>query len=158
MHTIHELSLLHIPFPPPDILTAMPEHEWLVRTLFDYDLIGFQTEGDLGNFRRYVEEHLGGIWRGDGTLVAGKAEVRAGCFPIGIDVAAFARMGRTPEAEEQIRIIRQRTLARQKISVSSVSALSRAKRSSGSIAWITPKDCPSGCRRFAGCWSFIRKT
>lgn len=106
---------LHIPFPPPDILTAMPEHKWLVRTLFDYDLIGFQTEGDLGNFRRYVEEHLGGIWRGDGTLVAGKAEVRAGCFPIGIDVAAFHRMGRTPEAEEQIRIIRQRTLARQKI-------------------------------------------
>ncbi len=106
---------LHIPFPPPDILTAMPEHEWLVDTMFSYDLIGFQTENDLGNFRRYVEENLQGTSDEDGSMVSGKASVRPGCFPIGIDATSFARMGRTRAAEEQIRIIRQRTLARQKI-------------------------------------------
>ena len=106
---------LHIPFPPSDILTAMPEHDRLFRTLFDYDLVGFQTEGDLGNFRRYVEEHLNGEPGESGMVKLGERDVRAGCFPIGIDVASFARMGCTPEAEEQIRVIRQRTLARHKI-------------------------------------------
>ncbi|MFP3693842.1 trehalose-6-phosphate synthase, partial [Burkholderia sp. SIMBA_048] len=34
---------LHIPMPPPPIMAAIPEHEWLMRALFAYDLVGFQT-------------------------------------------------------------------------------------------------------------------
>ena len=46
---------LHVPFPPPDILTALPSHEWLIPQLSAYDLVGFQTENDAANFARYLE-------------------------------------------------------------------------------------------------------
>ena len=106
---------LHIPFPPPEILAAAPENDWLIQSLFSYDLVGFQTETDLGNFRRYVEEHDGGnADRGDRRAALDKS-VMARCFPIGIDVDAFAAMTHTPEAEEQIQMLHQRTLARQQI-------------------------------------------
>jgi trehalose 6-phosphate synthase len=32
---------LHVPFPPPEILTALPNHEWLIPQLGAYDLVGF---------------------------------------------------------------------------------------------------------------------
>ena len=35
---------LHIPMPPLEIMAAVPEHEWLMRSLFAYDLVGFQSE------------------------------------------------------------------------------------------------------------------
>jgi Glycosyltransferase family 20 len=34
---------LHIPCPPPEILTALPRHERLIPSLCEYDLVGFQT-------------------------------------------------------------------------------------------------------------------
>src|SRR2546426_5213990 len=34
---------LHIPCPPPEMLTALPNHERLIPALCDYDLVGFQT-------------------------------------------------------------------------------------------------------------------
>ena len=37
---------LHIPFPAPEILTAIPPHNELLKTLCFYDLIGFQTDTD----------------------------------------------------------------------------------------------------------------
>jgi trehalose 6-phosphate synthase len=37
---------LHIPCPPPEILTTLPHHERLIPSLCEYDLIGFQT-GDV---------------------------------------------------------------------------------------------------------------
>jgi len=46
---------LHVPFPPPEILTALPNHEWLIPQLSAYDLVGFQTENDAMNFARYLE-------------------------------------------------------------------------------------------------------
>ncbi|HEU0095140.1 MAG TPA: trehalose-6-phosphate synthase, partial [Rhizomicrobium sp.] len=50
---------LHIPMPPPEILTAMPNHERLIPALGDYDLVGFQTDGDAANFARYLAKELG---------------------------------------------------------------------------------------------------
>ena len=41
---------LHIPFPPPEILTALPNHDWLIPQLAAYDLVGFQTTNDATNF------------------------------------------------------------------------------------------------------------
>ena len=106
---------LHIPFPPPEILSAVPQHDWLVRSLFDYDLVGFQTRTDLGNFRHYVEKHLGGVIGHHDRLTIDGASTRAGSFPIGIDVDTFAAMAHTPEADEQVSLLRQRTLARNQI-------------------------------------------
>jgi trehalose-6-phosphate synthase len=46
------LFFLHVPFPPPEILTALPNHEWLIPQLAAYNLVGFQTESDATNFAR----------------------------------------------------------------------------------------------------------
>ena len=59
---------LHIPFPAAEVLATLPVHEALVRALFAYDLVGFQTEKDLQAFRDYVEREAGGWTGGDGTM------------------------------------------------------------------------------------------
>jgi trehalose 6-phosphate synthase len=41
--------------PPPLIMAAIPEHERLMRSLFAYDLAGFQSEADVTHFSHYVE-------------------------------------------------------------------------------------------------------
>ncbi len=102
---------LHIPFPPSDILTAAPKHDWLVRALFSYDLVGFQTHTDLGNFERYVLEQQGKEPNG-GHLKAYGRTITVGCFPIGIDVDAFAALARAPDADKQIDLLKRRTIAK----------------------------------------------
>ena len=81
---------LHIPFPAPEVLATLPVHEALVRALFAYDLVGFQTENDLQAFRDYVEREAGGWIGGDGTIHAYGTSVRAGSFPISIDTRLVA--------------------------------------------------------------------
>ena len=50
---------LHIPFPAPEVFTSLPQHQRLARGLCAFDLVGFQTERDTANFRRYLVEQLG---------------------------------------------------------------------------------------------------
>jgi trehalose 6-phosphate synthase len=93
---------LHIPFPPPEVLTAVPEYDWLVNGLLEYDLVGFQTAADHANFCRFVCEILGGEITAPDTLrVAGKY-LKAGVFPVGIDVESFVAMAHDPAARKRI--------------------------------------------------------
>src|SRR6201984_2902643 len=50
---------LHIPFPPPEFVTALPNHEHLIPAMIHYDLVGFQTEIDATNFARYLRNECG---------------------------------------------------------------------------------------------------
>jgi trehalose 6-phosphate synthase len=103
---------LHIPFPPPDILTAAPEYERLALTLLDYNLVGFQTAADQANFHRFVIEILGGeriapdIVRLDGKYL------NTGVFPAGIDVKAFIAMAEDTKAAKKIRLNERRAKSR----------------------------------------------
>jgi trehalose 6-phosphate synthase len=97
---------LHIPFPPPDIMTATPGHESLVRALFSYDVVGFQTRGDVHNFEQYLFEHTRAVRRAERLEAYGRT-ITAGHFPIGIDVDAFAAMARTRQAGQQIDVLRR---------------------------------------------------
>ncbi len=106
---------LHIPFPPPDVLVAVPDHAWLVETLFAYDLIGFQTSGDVANFQRYVTEQAGGTVGPGGQTSAFGRSIAVRCFPIGIDVDSIYEMAHTPQAEAQIQRLAQRALNRMQI-------------------------------------------
>ena len=81
---------LHIPFPAPEVLATLPVHEALVRALFAFDLVGFQTENDLQAFRDYVEREAGGRIGADGTIYAYGTSVRAASFPISIDTRVVA--------------------------------------------------------------------
>jgi trehalose 6-phosphate synthase len=85
---------LHVPFPPPEILTALPSHDWLIPQLAAYDLVGFQTESDATNFARYLEGECRLQKRSAYTFQAGERMVHIGVFPIGIETNVFHRLAR----------------------------------------------------------------
>jgi trehalose 6-phosphate synthase len=83
---------LHVPLPPPQVMAAIPEHEWLMRALFAYDLVGLQAESDVVHFERYVQSEAGAELPRSGFLRAFNRTLRVAAFPIGIDVDAFAAL------------------------------------------------------------------
>jgi trehalose 6-phosphate synthase len=85
---------LHVPFPPPEILTALPSHDWLIPQLSAYDLVGFQTENDAANFARYLENECRLQKRAHFTYQTAERTVRVGVFPIGIEAIKFSRLAR----------------------------------------------------------------
>ena len=91
---------LHIPLPPPLILAAIPGHDWLIRALFSYDLLGFQSNSDVGHFTAYAQAEAHAQHVGDGRWRAFNRTVQAGAFPIGIDVAEFEALTHAPEGRE----------------------------------------------------------
>jgi trehalose 6-phosphate synthase len=91
---------LHIPLPPQLMLAAIPQHEWLVRALFAYDLVGFQTEADLLHFSRYVMAEANATPLGNERYRAYNRTVRAGAFPIGIDVDEFQTLAKGKDATD----------------------------------------------------------
>jgi trehalose 6-phosphate synthase len=97
---------LHTPFPPTEILTTLPVHEALTRALFDYDLLGFQTDEDLDRFRNHVVRAYRGRARVDSVSAFGR-EVRVGAFPIGIDVEQFHRYAFTAPGSREFARMRR---------------------------------------------------
>lgn len=92
---------LHIPWPARRLLATLPDHRDLVQAMFDYDLIGFQTEDSASAFRDYVAGELDGTIDEGGTARAVDRATRVGVFPIGLDVEAFeaAAWGEAAQAE-----------------------------------------------------------
>ena len=84
----------HVPFPPPEILTALPNHERLIPAMCHYDLIGFQTEIDAGNFARYLRGECGIPSRDPYTFQVEGRAVRIGVFPVSVETAQLARLAR----------------------------------------------------------------
>lgn len=85
---------IHIPCPPPEILTALPNHEQLVPALGNYDLVGFQTETDVTNFSRYLINECGLKRVGDDSFAYEGRVVQVGVFPVGVETEAFSRLAR----------------------------------------------------------------
>jgi trehalose 6-phosphate synthase len=94
---------LHVPMPPPEVLASLPNHEQLIPLLLQYDVVGFQTEGDSGNFVRYViaenqaldREML--VFETAGRAISLKRngrQTQVGAFPVGIEPRAFQRLAR----------------------------------------------------------------
>jgi len=92
---------LHIPWPPTRLLTSLPYHERLVRTLLEYDLIGFQTEEWLGSFMHYCANELGAeVSEETGEISFDGRSTIAKAYPIGIDWDHFQSLGKTDEAKQ----------------------------------------------------------
>lgn len=107
---------LHIPFCPPEMLTALPASHDLVRAMLAYDVLGFQTEGDRRNFVAFCIQEFGAedldgdrLRTGDGRIV------RASAFPIGIDAEGFAEFATSEEAREHEAMVRDISHGRQQI-------------------------------------------
>jgi trehalose 6-phosphate synthase len=96
---------LHTPFPALQVLVALPCHAALVRALFAYELIGFQSEDDVAAFRDYVLNEADGSIEPDGRFRCFGQTVRAEAYPIGIDTAnvvAMAKRFDTSRVREEI--------------------------------------------------------
>jgi trehalose 6-phosphate synthase len=107
---------LHIPLPPPLILAAIPGHDWLIRALFAYDLVGFQSQADFGHFAGYVESEAHAVRLEQGRWRAFGRTVQAGPFPIGLDVEEFTLLTHAPEGREMFERMR-REYSRRKLLV-----------------------------------------
>jgi trehalose 6-phosphate synthase len=94
---------LHTPFPAAEVLRMLPNHRELVAALCAYDLIGFQTASDLRSFRDYLLHRAGGVDRGDGVFHAFGRTLRAGVFPVGINVAAIESQAAAAEKSRHMR-------------------------------------------------------
>lgn len=78
---------LHIPFPPWDLLRVLPDYEEFLHFLSHYDLVGLQTRIDLHNFIDCMVQGIGARTTNEpGLLHVAGHRVRAGAFPISIDV------------------------------------------------------------------------
>jgi trehalose 6-phosphate synthase len=106
---------LHIPFPPPDLFVATPDHEELIADLLQYDVLGFQTETDVENFRRSVQTTTSTTFDINGVAAANGRAVLSKCFPIGIDVDSFARMANDAAEDVQIDSMRRQILGLKQI-------------------------------------------
>ncbi len=102
----------HIPFPAPEVLTALPGHERLIADLCHYDLIGFQTAGDVRALKNYLALEAPAQTGGQDTPGFSDTSLTIGCasrvaaFPIGIDVDGFERIARAEmQSEETQRLI-----------------------------------------------------
>ena len=92
---------LHVPFPAPEFITVLPQHERLLSSLLQYDLVGFQTERDVQNFVRYVisenrSTDIGVFEATNRQVVLSRdgRQIRIGAFPVGIDTVEFERRAR----------------------------------------------------------------
>jgi trehalose 6-phosphate synthase len=96
-HTNRIGFFLHVPMPPPEILTALPNHERVIGALCHFDLVGFQTEGDAANFARYLASELHLPSRDQRTFSAPDRVVHIGSFPVGIETVEFTRLARSAQ-------------------------------------------------------------
>ena len=96
---------LHIPFPMTELFTTLPQHGALVRSLFSYDLLGFQTEDDLLRFRDYVVRQAGGAVHGDHYTAYGRT-LTAKAYPIGIDTREMARQAASAPVQREVQKMR----------------------------------------------------
>jgi trehalose 6-phosphate synthase/phosphatase len=101
---------LHIPFPPYDIFSKLPQQQRLLRALLQFDLLGFQTRRDVRNFMQCVRRVMLDtkvVPRRDLQLVRfEKREIRIGHFPIGIDFDSFANDAKSEAVTRQSQQLR----------------------------------------------------
>ena len=78
---------LHVPFPSYEAFRAVPGHEYLLRCMCSYDVIGFHTQGDLAAFQTCIREPIvGAEFLGRNRVRVNGGELIADVFPIGVDV------------------------------------------------------------------------
>jgi trehalose 6-phosphate synthase len=82
---------LHIPWPPPDVASALPAYRELLEGLASYDVVGFHTPQDAENFARCLVRERVGRPLGAGFHEFQGRQIQIGVFPVGIDSAEFVR-------------------------------------------------------------------
>lgn len=98
---------LHIPFPPPDILRALPWATDVLEGILGSDIVGFHTMGYLRNFFDSVEDLLHAeVDREKNEVVYAGRRTRCGAFPISIDYQRFKDVALSTQTGQRVKGIR----------------------------------------------------
>ena len=104
---------LHTPFPPFELWQILPDPRGFLRTLLDYDLIGFHVQGFLDNYVYCCRRLLDTRWDGRRLQIAGRQQT-AGTYPVGIEPTDFQPPPEPPRPRprrgELARVVRGRRL------------------------------------------------
>jgi trehalose 6-phosphate synthase len=101
---------LHIPFPPYDIFSKLPQQRRLLHALLQFDLLGFQTRRDVRNFLQCVRRVMPDakvLSRVEMDVVDFEdRKIRVGHFPIGIDFDSFENGAKCEAVSQRSRQLR----------------------------------------------------
>jgi trehalose 6-phosphate synthase/phosphatase len=119
---------LHTPFPPLEIFLKLPWRFEILRSLLEFDSLGFQTLRDRRNFLQCARALFNCQTEGAGAVVQLHVQAEAegadalparqisvGSFPIGIDFHAVADVAETPEVREKAAALKDDLKHRQMI-------------------------------------------
>ncbi len=96
---------LHIPFPPTELFMQLPQRDEIIHGLLGADLVGFQTPLGAQNFL-HLAQHLAGLPRQGSNVEVDGRTVRAGAFPVSIDIGELEELVATEEVQRRAREIR----------------------------------------------------
>ncbi len=95
---------LHVAFPSYEAFRAVPGHEYLIRAMCAYDVLGFQTPGDLASFETCIREPIvDAEFDEDHNIKMPGGSVIADAFPIGVDVDGIATLARESMTHKRVR-------------------------------------------------------
>ena len=95
---------LHVPFPAFEALRAVPGHEYLLRSLCAYDVLGFHTDRDLTAFKTCLQEPIvPAELSGDNTIKVSGGSLVADVFPIGVDVEEIRALSAEADTSKSVR-------------------------------------------------------
>lgn len=87
---------LHTPFPKPAVFLSWRHHRPILKSLSQVDVVGFQTERDVRNFKAALKET--GIEMKSGAVVK--------AFPIGVDYKTYRGADRIREVADHLKRLR----------------------------------------------------
>src|SRR6266852_1179284 len=116
------------------MIEGVPHHRELIEAMLGYDLIGFQTRDDCGNFLDCVSSDLG-LEIENGVIASGNGRTRVAVFPIGIDPEKFAQQAAKAVSHPDVSRLR-RSLNGEKLAI----GVDRLDYSKGLINRITAFD------------------
>jgi trehalose 6-phosphate synthase len=82
---------LHIPWPGPEVASALPAYEQILRAFGAYDVAGFQTETDANNFCACLEATKAGHRIDSHWCEIGGRRLQLRAFPISIDCGTLVK-------------------------------------------------------------------
>lgn len=104
---------LHVPFPPPELVSRLPWRDQLLTGLLAADSVGFHTAQYRDNFIRSVQHLFTGITAlGDTLILPDGRQVRCVAHPISIDTEEFARLGTGDATDAELADLREQFAGR----------------------------------------------
>ncbi|WP_241573166.1 alpha,alpha-trehalose-phosphate synthase [Rosenbergiella nectarea] len=87
---------LHIPFPAPEVLMALPDYQEILRLMTAYNLLGFQTERDAKAFLAAIAHETELVTVEKGVYQAYGNTFHVHDYPIGIDPDSIRKLAEGP--------------------------------------------------------------